>query len=257
MKRIPIGTLVFFAFIFSTSAAADPQMLRSVHDLGDPNGYCLDIPGFGPRLQKNAPTITHTCKYNRPGYDVDELFEVTVDGHFRMPEYDLCLAAPDRSAGAALNTIDCSAKDVHAWTVHDNARLTPSGNPELCVTLSSNRTFVNSSVGNLVPNSTRTITLEHCAKELSPVQSWRWSDPNERDTRNANTLRAGMDATVTASIRAMGSQIKAKETAELMATLPRLFTSADVTISQEISYGSDVAQRLQVYTGNNRNNPKE
>jgi acetyl esterase len=256
MKRISIDTVVFFAFIFSTSAAADLQMLRSVHDLGDPNGYCLDIPGFGPRLQKDQPTITHTCKYNRPGFDVDELFEVTVDGHFRMPEYDLCLAAHDRSAGAALNTIDCSAKDVHAWTVHDNARLTPSGNPELCVTLSSNRTFVNSSVGNLVPNSTRTITLEHCAKELSPVQSWRWSDPNERDTRNANTLRAGMDATVTASIRAMGSQIKAKETAELMATLPRMFTSADVTISQEISYGSDVAQRLQVYTGNNRNNPQ-
>jgi acetyl esterase len=256
MKKKPVGLLVFLALLFAVAAEAGPQLLRSVHELGDPNGYCLDIPGFGPRLQKDAPITTHTCKYGRPGYYVDELFEPTDEGYLRLPEYDLCLAARDRSAGAQVNTIDCASDEVHAWTVHADARLTPSEKPELCVTLSSDRVFVNSSVGNLVPNSTRSITLEHCAKELGYVQSWRWSDPQERDTPNANTLRAGMDATVAASIRALGNEAKAKETAELMATLPRMFTSADVTISEEISYGGDVAQRLQVYTGNNRNNPQ-
>ncbi|MGI9271232.1 MAG: alpha/beta hydrolase fold domain-containing protein [Woeseiaceae bacterium] len=248
--------LCAFLVGYSYGANADAQMIRSVHELGDPNGYCLDIPGFGPRLQKDAPINTHTCKYSRPGFYVDELFEITKDNHFRMPEYDLCLAAGDRSAGAAVHTIDCASTDVHAWTMHSNARVTPSDDPDLCLTLSSDRRFVNSSVGNLVPNSTRAITLETCATGLSYVQSWRWSDPHERDTPNANTLRAGMDAAVAAKIRELGNSVNARETAELIATLPRMYTEADVTISEEISYGPNPAQRLQVYSGVNRNNPQ-
>jgi hypothetical protein len=106
-----------FAITVSGYASADTQFLRSAYELGDPNGYCLDIPGFGPRLQKDAPINTHTCKYNRPGFSVDEEFEVTESQQLRLPEYDLCLSAGSLEAGANVFTIDCAKDNAHAWTI--------------------------------------------------------------------------------------------------------------------------------------------
>ena len=205
--KILSALLCFLLVGFSYSASAERHLLRSVHELGDPNGYCLDIPGFGPRMRKDAPINTHTCKYNRPGFSVDEEFDVTDSQQLRLPEYNLCLSAGSFEPGSDVFTIDCGLENAHAWTMHDSGRVTPTGKNDLCLTLANERTFVNSSAGNLVPNSTRAITLETCATGLSYVQSWRWSDPHERDTPSANTLRAGMDATVAAGIRELGNGV--------------------------------------------------
>jgi len=241
---------------YTSIASAERQMLRSVYDLGDPSGYCLDIPGFGPRMRKDAPLNTHTCKYNRPGFSVDEELDVTDSQQLRLPEYNLCLSAGNFAVGSDVFTIDCGLENAHGWTVHDSGRVTPIGKNDLCLTLASDRTFVNSSVGNLVPNSTRQITLEACAKGREYFQSWRWSDLAEQDTPSANTLRAGMSRSTAVGIRELGYAVKAPETAALFAAEPRMFSAADVSISDEIAYGSDDQQRLQVYTGLNRNNPQ-
>jgi acetyl esterase/lipase len=251
-----VTLLAMLAVVYSNSATADPQFLRSSYDLGDPNGYCLDIPGFGPRLQKDAPINTHSCKYNRPGFSIDELFEVTASDHFRMPEYDLCLAADGREAGSSVYTIDCAATNVHAWTVHADGRVTPSDATGICLTLSSEKVYVNSSVANLTPNSTRSVSLESCTSERAQFQSWRWSDPSELDTLTANTLRAGMDAAMAASIRELGNTVRARETYALYAAESRMFSAADVVVSDEIDYGPEDGQRLQVYHGINRNHPQ-
>jgi len=257
MKNILAVT--FFAMLavtYSNRATADPQFLRSSHKLGDPSGYCLDIPGFGARLAKDAPINTHTCKYNRPGFSIDELFEVTERNHFRLPEYDLCLAANALVAGSYVNTIDCTADEVHAWTVHADGRVTPSDTSKLCLTLSSEKVYVNSSIANLTPNSTRSVSLENCASELEQYQSWRWSGPSELDTLTANTLRAGMDAATAARIRELGNVGKARETAALYAAHERMFSAADVVVSDEVEYGPEEGQRLQVYHGIKRNHPQ-
>jgi len=248
--------LVMLALVHGNIATADPQFLRTSHDLGDSNGYCLDIPGFGPRLDKDAPINTHTCKYNRPGFFVDELFEVTELNYFRMPEYDLCLAASAFVTGSHVNTIDCAADTVHAWTVHPDGRATPSDHSELCLTVSSDKVYVSSSTANLAPNSIRSVSLDNCTSELEQFQSWRWSDSSELDTLTANTLRAGMDAVTAAGIRELGNVVKAKETAALYATHERMFSAADVVVSDEIAYGPEEGQRLQVYHGINRNHPR-
>ena len=248
--------VMMLALLCGNLALADPQFIRSVEDLDDPSGYCLDIPGFGARLQKDAPINTHTCKYNRIGFNVDELFEMTPLNYLRMPEYDLCLSAATRDAGAPVHTIDCALDAVHAWRMHADGRLTPADAPGLCVTQSSDRVFVNSSVGNLTPNSTRSISLEKCANELTYRQSWRWSESDELETLTANTLRAGMPPAVAARIRELGHVVMAQETAELYAAQPRLFTAADVVVSEEIAYGPDANHRLQVYSGVNRNHPQ-
>jgi hypothetical protein len=249
--------LAMLNLTYCNSAIAEPRFLRSSYNLEDPNGYCLDIPGFGARLQKEEPITTHTCKYDRPGFWVDELFEVTQSNQLRLSDYGLCLSASAMETGADIDIVDCAADGAHAWTMHSSERVTPAGVPALCMTMSSEKVYVNSTIANLTPNSTRSVSLENCASALKYRQSWKWSDPDELKTLNANTLRAGMDAKTAAGIRELGNEVKPQETAELYATLPRMFTSSDVSISEIIDYGSEEGQQLQVYTGVHRNHPRD
>lgn len=248
--------LFVFLMGFSYCANAERQMLRSVNELGDPSGYCLDIPGFGPRMQKDAPINTHTCKYNRPGFSIDEEFDVTDSQQLRLPEYNLCLSAGSIETGSDVFTIDCGLENAHGWTVHASGRVTPMGRNDLCLTLSTDSTFVNTAIGNLTPNSTRRVTLETCARARDYFQSWRWSDPDEMDTHSADILRAGVKPATAAGIRELGYAVKVRETAEFFADEPRMFSDADVAISEEISYGPAAGQRLKIHTGLNRNNPQ-
>ena len=244
------------AIAFSGSALADRQFLRSAHDLGDPSGYCLDIPGFGPRMRRDAPINTHTCKYNRPGFSVDEEFELTESQQLRLPEYDLCLSAGSFEAGSDVFTIDCAQDNAHAWTMQTKGQVSPADFAGLCLTLGEQKVYVNSSPGNLVPNSTRSISLQACDDDREQYQSWRWSGLSELDTPTANTLRAGMRPETAAGIKALGYEVRAQETRDLYASLPFMYSDADVTVSDEIAYGPEEGQRLQVYSGINRNHPR-
>jgi len=247
---------LIFAITVSGYASADAKFLRSEYELGDPNGYCLDIPGFGPRMRKDAPINTHTCKYNRPGFSVDEEFEVTESQQLRMPEYDLCLSAGSFEAGADVFTIDCAKDNAHAWTIQANGNVSPTDAMELCLTLGEEKAYVNTSPANLIPNSTRSISLQGCAEDLEQFQAWKWSGTSEMDTPTANTLRSGMSPETAARIKALGNEVRGQETSALYASLPRMFGDADVSVSEEIAYGPEEGQRLQVYSGINRNNPR-
>jgi len=255
-KFLPLAKLTILILTCSSGANADPRFLRSGYNLEDPNGYCLDIPGFGARLQKDGPINTHSCKYDRPGFWIDELFDVTPSNQLRLPEYGLCLSANAMVPGAVIDIVDCAADGAHAWTIHSEGRITPADVPGLCMTLSSDRSYVNSTIANLTPNSTRSVSLENCASALKYRQSWKWSDPGEQKTLNANTLRTEMDANTATGIRELGNEVKPQETAALYATLPRMFSAADVSVSEIIDYGPDQGQQLQVYAGINRNHPR-
>ena len=244
------------AIAISGTALAERQLLRSVHGLGDPNGYCLDIPGFGPRMQKDAPINTHSCKYNRPGFSVDEEFEITDSQRLRLPEYNLCLSAGSFEAGSDVFTIDCARDNAHAWTMQTNGHISPMDYPGLCLALGEEKVYVNSSPGNLMPNSTRSVSLQQCNDSREQYQTWRWSGLSEQDTPTANTLRSGMSPETATGIKALGYEVQVLETRALYASLPRMYGDADVSVSAEIAYGPDEAQRLQVYSGVNRNHPR-
>jgi triacylglycerol lipase len=76
------------------------------------------------------------------------------------------------------------------------------------------------------------------------------------DTPTANTLRSGMSPEIAVGINALGNEVRVQETRALYASLPRMFSDADVSVSEEISYGPEEGQHLQVYSGINRNNPR-
>lgn len=237
------------------TANAEGRFLRSADNLDDPSGYCLDIPGFGPRMRKDAPTTTHTCKYNRPGFYVDEIFEVTSAEQLRLPEYDLCLST-DAKTGANVYTLACEATARQQWLVTDAGHVSPKSNTDLCITLAAEKVYVNTSHRNLIPNSTRSITLQKCGSTEPRYQAWKWSAPDEQDTPSANMLRAGMPIEIASKIKEMGPTVNPPKTAALYENAKRLFSEADVNISEKIQYGDNDNHLLQVYTGKNRNHPR-
>ena len=95
-------------------------------------------------MRLDAPINTHSCKYGLPGFDVDEIFELT-DQKLRLVNFDRCLAADVMDAGTAVNSIAC--EDAHGWQVHADGRVTPAAAANLCLTLAAERVFVNSGIG--------------------------------------------------------------------------------------------------------------
>ena len=251
--RVIAVTLTTVLMGMTLQASAQSMFLRSMYELEDPRGYCLDIPGFGARMQLDAPITTHTCKYSLPGFDVDEIFE-HADGKLRLVNYDRCLSADSMDAGSAVvNSIDCG--DAHQWEVHADGRVTPAADSSQCLTLAAERVFVNTSIATVPPYSSRDITLEPCTADASYRQRWRWSETDEMPTYNANTLRNGMTRAAREANLEIGPAVDPAATAAIYADSPRAFGAADVTVSDEIAYGPEEGHRLRVYEGNNRNSP--
>ena len=251
--RVITMTLMPLLMGVSLLASAQSMFLRSMYELEDPRGYCLDIPGFGARMQLDAPITTHTCKYSLPGFDVDEIFEHT-DGKLRLVNYDRCLSAGPMEAGRAhVNSIDCG--DAHQWQVHSNGRVTPVADSSQCLTLAAERVFVNTSIATVPPYSSRAVSLETCATDASSRQRWRWSETDEMTTYNANSLRSGITAAAREGNREIGTTVNPVATAAIYADAARAFGAGDVTVSEEIAYGPEEGHRLRVYEGNNRNSP--
>lgn len=251
--RVLALTLAPVLMGMSLQAFSQSMFLRSLYELEDPRGYCLDIPGFGAQIRIDAPITTHTCKYSLPGFDVDEIFEHT-DGKLRLVNYDRCLSADSMEAGRAdVNSIDCG--DAHEWQVHADGRVTPSSDSSQCLTLAAERVFVNTAIGTVPPYSSRAVSLEPCTADASYRQRWRWSETDEMPTWNANSLRNGMTRAAREGNREIGPAVNPVATAAIYADAPRAFGAADVTVSDEIAYGPEKGHRLKVYKGNNRNSP--
>ncbi len=251
-SKLAALTVLFSLLAVPLGASAQGQFLRSMVDLADPRGYCLDIPGFGPRMQLDGPIGTHSCKYSLPGFDVDEMFELR-DQKLLLSNYDRCLAAGAMAAGADVTPIECD--DAHGWEVHADGRVTPSSANDFCLSLDPERVFVNSGPGTVPPYSSRAVTLEPCTAANTHLQRWRWSAPDERVTYNANSLRSDIPRSTRRANADIGAAINPQATEAIYAGAARAFGPADVTVSGEISYGPNERHLLRVYEGNNRNPP--
>lgn len=255
MNKLTGSVVLACALLAAAPGAAEPRFVRSVEPLGDPRGYCLDVPGFGASLDLEAPVQTHSCKYDRPGFYDDELLELDAEGRMHWTNYERCLAAASLELGAVIVSVDCDSDDAHPWRLHPQGRLTPASRPELCVTLSAEREYAGTDVLTLPAYSSRGVRLERCATAASHRQAWRWSDPHEQTTFNADTLRDDIPPEVAASLRELGREIDPRAVAELYAPMTRQFNSADVDVDGPLSYGPGERERLEVYTGANRQAP--
>ena len=83
-------------------------LLRLADNLDDPQGYCVDVAGFGTNIRLDASLQAHTCK---PGSD-DQMFAPIAPadgGGIGLVEYDRCLAAETAESGAEINVVGCDA----------------------------------------------------------------------------------------------------------------------------------------------------
>ncbi len=179
-KRRYIETVTFERRFSRTAAAAVVLLLplsafaggkglvKLKDPLDEPEFYCLDVPGWGRRLNLQAPLMAHTCK---PGAD-DEIFQADYprEGQLAMPAYSLCVQAERAEAGAQLRLKECSADALQRFAWADG-RLHPAGAPGLCLAVAD---AAGEPTGG--PSHLRLdLALEPCAS-VSPARS-EWSLP--------------------------------------------------------------------------------
>jgi len=110
-------------------------------NLDDPQGYCVDVTGFGANVRLDVPLQAHTCK---PGSD-DQMFTQIAPadgGGIRLVEYDRCLAAETAESGAEVNVFGCDAGTVNQrFSLKEDGRVqlaSPAG-PVLCLGIAAGK----------------------------------------------------------------------------------------------------------------------
>jgi acetyl esterase len=235
------------------SAGAAPALLRAVHSLDEPRGYCLDIPGSGPNLDLAAPLQAHTCK-SRDSID-DQLFEETAQRQIRT--HDRCLAVGALEPGAPLRLETCEDSRLQRWQLGD-ARLSPAARPELCVALAAERGEPWGTPRLISPAYRRqAVALAACDASAANRQAFRWMPRDEAAERpsTADRVRSGMPPEVAKALAAFGHEFDgeiAQRTAAIYAPLPRVYEPREIAVSKDLAYGSHERQRLDIHTRANR-----
>lgn len=112
------------------AAVAGGTLIQLGDALDEPQYYCIDVPGFGARLNLDAALMAHTCK---PGA-ADEMFAVNqpAAGNLSMSAYDLCMQADSAEAAAQLHLEECGDTALQRFTYDSEGALALSGT-ELCI----------------------------------------------------------------------------------------------------------------------------
>ncbi len=105
-----------------------------IDPLDEPGRYCVDVPGFGRRLNLDAPLMAHTCKPRA----ADETFTVghPAEGQLYMPAYERCAEAESQQAGARLFLKTCRPSERQRFSFEADGRIRLQGS-ELCLAVDS------------------------------------------------------------------------------------------------------------------------
>lgn len=126
--------LIAAAVLAPALQAAGEGLIRLADPLDEPEHYCVDVPGFGRRLNLDAPLMAHTCKPRA----ADETFTVghPEAGQLYMPAYDRCAEAESREPGARLFVKGCGSSDLQRFSFEPDGRIRLAGG-QLCLTVDS------------------------------------------------------------------------------------------------------------------------
>ncbi len=247
MQRCRVALLGSLLSIYlAPLAAAEPAMLRAVHALDEPRGYCLDISGSGPTLDLDAALQVHTCKAQLP-FD-DQLFEAAGQ-QLRASEHDRCLAVEALEAGRPLHLRACSDSRLQRWRFGDG-RLSPASRPELCVALAAVRGEPWGTPRLVSPAYRRqSLALAACDEAPATRTTFRWLSPAELAPSTADKARTGMPHELATALAAFGHEFDgaiAQQTAALYAPQPRVYEQAEIAVTKDLAYGPHERQRVDI-----------
>ena len=118
----PPATPTYVYVIEPTSAVTPPARPKNIGQfrlkdrLDDPQGYCIDVPGFGNSIQLDNILQAHTCESG----DWDQRFAYLKHYAFGylvnrivLVDYDRCVVALKQAIGAGLTTVECDGDSDH------------------------------------------------------------------------------------------------------------------------------------------------
>ena len=116
LRPLPVLALALVAPLFGAEG-----LIELNDPLDEPEKYCVDVPGFGRRLNLNAPLMAHTCK---PGA-ADELFTPGQpgEGQLYMQAYGRCAEAESTKPGAAIYMRECSSSNLQRFSFESDGRI--------------------------------------------------------------------------------------------------------------------------------------
>ena len=171
MSRM-LGVIPILLFLMAGPVAAAEGLVALVDPLDEPERYCLDVPGWGRRLNLDAPLMAHTCK---PGA-ADELF--TPDhpgpGQLYMKAYDRCATAESSQPGAEIYMKRCDSSQLQRFSFEPNGRIRLADS-DACLTAASGKGTPTGGPSHL----RRDLSLEPCSS-ADPGLS-RWEIPGKSD----------------------------------------------------------------------------
>jgi triacylglycerol lipase len=95
----------------------------------------------------------------------------------------------------------------------------------------------------------RDIALERCGDAREAVQSFRWSQPEERGLSSAEIARNGMPPDLAARLASLGSLGDAiAQTYKIYASQPRIYEPEEIKVTKNIAYGPHERQQMDIHT---------
>ena len=250
MTTARLASLVLLLVTSSPAVGrADVGLLRTAHALDEARGYCLDIAGFGATLRLDDPLQAHTCKY---GSELDDQrFERLTNGGIKAGRYDRCLAVTALEVGAKLVVRVCTSAPAQRWSL-TWGRLSPESRRDLCVSVENAKGEIAGTPPLVSPvYRRRDVALERCDDTQDARQSFRWSQPDERDLSTADVLRNSMPADVARQLAAFGTEFDgeiAGQTTKIYASQPRVYEPSEIKVTKNLAYGPHERQQVDIHT---------
>lgn len=150
---------------------AGGTLIQLADALDEPQYYCIDVPGFGARLNLGAALMAHTCK---PGA-ADEMFAVNqpAAGNLSMPAYELCVQADSTATDAQLHLRECSDDTLQRFGYDPDGALALSGT-DLCIAVSPDAGQPTGGPSHL----RRDLLLQPCESVEAALSRWLFPGPS-------------------------------------------------------------------------------
>ena len=157
------------------NGADDAYFLKAALPLDEPRHLCVDTRGFGDTPKADESLWVHTCKDGMWNLDMRWMWSAA-GTELIMPQYELCLTAPDPTANAEVWLGDCGT-DAARW-VWESAQLRPAADTNLCLTIVEPRSEM-TPVGATFPPKYRWrgLHLAACSSDAFERQIWTMAQP--------------------------------------------------------------------------------
>lgn len=141
-------------------------LIELVDPLDEPERYCVDVPGFGRRLNLSAPLMAHTCK---PGA-ADEIFAINKpsSGQLYMPAYDRCASAASDQPGAQVFLKPCDSSPSQRFSFDSSGRIRLAS-ASVCLAVADGTGEPTGGPSHL----RRDLTLESCESVEDSLSKWK------------------------------------------------------------------------------------